>query len=130
MFGWKYQEEITRQKWFIVGAGAIGCELLKNMAMMGVGCDPKGLGKLKITDMDQIEISNLNRQFLFRRENVGSKKSEVAAKAVKKFNHDIRIEALADRVGEDTEQIFSDDFFIGLNGVANALDNVDARELF
>lgn len=50
-------------------AGAIGCELLKNLAMMGVACGPDG--KLKITDMDQIEISNLNRQFLFRRRDVG-----------------------------------------------------------
>ena len=52
-----------------MGAGAIGCELLKNMAMMGVGCGEGGL--LKITDMDQIEVSNLNRQFLFRRADVG-----------------------------------------------------------
>lgn len=94
---------------------------------MGVGCSPKGEGQIKITDMDQIEISNLNRQFLFRRENVGSKKSEVAAGAVKRFNPDMKIEALSERVGEDTEQIFSDDFFQGLNGVANALDNVEAR---
>lgn len=52
-----------------LAAGAIGCELLKNLAMMGVACGSDG--KLKITDMDQIEISNLNRQFLFRRHDVG-----------------------------------------------------------
>lgn len=99
------------------------------MSMMGAGCDPNKNGKLKITDMDQIEISNLNRQFLFRRGDVGSKKSEVAARAVKGFNSDINIEALAERVAEDTEQVFSDEFFSGLNGVANALDNIDARNL-
>ncbi|KAK6027321.1 ubiquitin-activating enzyme E1 [Ostertagia ostertagi] len=105
--------------------GAIGCELLKNLAMMGVACGKDGL--IKITDMDQIEISNLNRQFLFRMNDVGSKKSVVAARAVKVFNKDVNIEALAERVGSDTEHIFNDDFFAELDGVANALDNVDAR---
>ncbi len=47
-----------------VGAGAIGCELLKNFAMMGVGCSTEGA--VYVTDMDIIEKSNLNRQFLFR----------------------------------------------------------------
>ena len=47
-----------------VGAGAIGCEILKNFAMMGVGACPEGA--VYVTDMDIIEKSNLNRQFLFR----------------------------------------------------------------
>ena len=47
-----------------MGAGAIGCEILKNLAMMGVGASPEGV--VYVTDMDIIEKSNLNRQFLFR----------------------------------------------------------------
>lgn len=47
-----------------VGAGAIGCEILKNFAMMGIGASPQGT--VFVTDMDIIEKSNLNRQFLFR----------------------------------------------------------------
>lgn len=125
VFGWKFQEQLLKQRWFIVGSGAIGCELLKNMAMMGLGCGDGGL--IKITDMDQIEISNLNRQFLFRRADVGSKKAEVAARAVCAFNKQVNIECLAERVCPDTEFIFNDDFFAQLHGVANALDNVDAR---
>ncbi|TMS38930.1 hypothetical protein L596_005552 [Steinernema carpocapsae] len=83
VFGWHFQEELKRQKWFVVGAGAIGCELLKNFAMMGLCCDgPDGMGRLKITDMDQIEVSNLNRQFLFRRHDVGKKKSDRVPLAV------------------------------------------------
>lgn len=50
--------------WAQVGAGAIGCELLKNFAMVGLGCGPDGC--ITVTDMDTIEKSNLNRQFLFR----------------------------------------------------------------
>lgn len=48
---------------FQVGAGAIGCELLKNFAMLGLAA---GEGEVIVTDMDTIEKSNLNRQFLFR----------------------------------------------------------------
>uniref|UniRef100_A0A915CCS0 E1 ubiquitin-activating enzyme n=1 Tax=Parascaris univalens TaxID=6257 RepID=A0A915CCS0_PARUN len=127
VFGEAYQKALMKQKFFVVGAGAIGCELLKNLAMMGAACDKSGEGVVKITDMDQIEISNLNRQFLFRRNDVRSKKSEVAARAVLAFNADLNIEALSERVGPDTESIFTDNFFDGLNCVLNALDNLDAR---
>lgn len=48
---------------FQVGAGAIGCELMKNFAMIGLAA---GEGEVIVTDMDTIEKSNLNRQFLFR----------------------------------------------------------------
>ena len=46
----------------MVGAGAIGCEMMKNFAMLGVATN----GKIILTDNDLIEKSNLNRQFLFR----------------------------------------------------------------
>lgn len=48
----------------MVGAGAIGCELLKNFAMVSLGSGKSG--KIVVTDPDHIENSNLNRQFLFR----------------------------------------------------------------
>ena len=53
---------------FKVGSGAIGCEMLKNWAMMGVGTGQ--MGKVIVTDMDMIEKSNLNRQFLFRPQDI------------------------------------------------------------
>jgi ubiquitin-activating enzyme E1 len=55
------------------------------------------------------------------------KKSEVAANAVQKFNPALNIRPLAEIVAESTEQIFHDDFFHQLNGICNALDNVEAR---
>ncbi len=55
-------------------------------------------------------------------------KSDTAAKAAKKMNPDFNIVAQQDRVGPETENIFTDDFFENLTGVANALDNVDARK--
>lgn len=54
---------------FKVGAGAIGCELLKNFALMGLGAGKEG--SVTVTDMDFIERSNLNRQFLFRSQDIG-----------------------------------------------------------
>ena len=57
----------------MVGAGALGCEFIKAFALMGVGCSEDG--SVAVTDNDNIEVSNLNRQFLFRKTNVGSSKS-------------------------------------------------------
>ncbi|CAB4016231.1 ubiquitin-like modifier-activating enzyme 1 [Paramuricea clavata] len=110
VFGKEFQEKISTQKYFVVGSGAIGCELLKNFAMMGLASDSRG--KIFVTDMDIIERSNLNRQFLFRPADVQKPKSDVAARAVKTMNPDVNIISHQNR---------------NLDGVANALDNIDAR---
>lgn len=125
VFGKEFQKKLSEQKYFIVGAGAIGCEHLKNFAMMGLACSDAG--QLFVTDMDTIEKSNLNRQFLFRPGDVQQLKSEVAARAVKVMNPEINITAHQNRVGPETEKTYNDDFFEALDGVTNALDNVDAR---
>lgn len=57
-------------------------------------------------------------------------KSDTAAAAVKQMNPSIRITGHQNRVGPDTERVYDDDFFESLDGVANALDNVDARKSF
>ncbi|XP_006004027.1 ubiquitin-like modifier-activating enzyme 1 [Latimeria chalumnae] len=125
VFGSDLQEKLGKQKYFLVGAGAIGCELLKNFAMIGLACGEGG--DITVTDMDTIEKSNLNRQFLFRPRDVTNMKSETAAAAVKQMNPSIHITGHQNRVGPDTEKVYDDDFFEALDGVANALDNVDAR---
>ncbi|KAG6028820.1 hypothetical protein E4U19_001316 [Claviceps sp. Clav32 group G5] len=127
VFGTEYQEKIANLTQFLVGAGAIGCEMLKNWAMMGLGTGPKG--KIFVTDMDSIEKSNLNRQFLFRADDVGKMKSDCAANAVQRMNPDLagHIQTFKDRVSADTENIFNEDFWESLDGVTNALDNVEAR---
>lgn len=127
VFGKEYQDKIANLKQFLVGAGAIGCETLKNWAMMGLGSGPEG--KIYVTDNDSIEKSNLNRQFLFRAADVGNMKSDCAAKAVQRMNPDLdgHITTFKDRVGAETEHIFDAAFWNGLDGVTNALDNVEAR---
>jgi len=124
IYGRKFQTILGNLKYFVVGAGAIGCELLKNFAIMGVGC---GNGKIYVTDMDLIEKSNLNRQFLFRVQDVQTSKSETAAKAIRRMNPYVNVEPQTNRVCQETEPIYNDTFFENLDGVANALDNVDAR---
>lgn len=127
VFGKDFQEKIANTNEFLVGAGAIGCEMLKNWAMIGLATGPKG--KISVADMDSIEKSNLNRQFLFRPKDVGKMKSDCAAEAVQAMNTDLKgkIVVLKDRVGQDTEHIFNEKFWEELDGVTNALDNVDAR---
>jgi molybdopterin/thiamine biosynthesis adenylyltransferase len=63
----------------MIGAGAIGCELLKNFAMLGLGSEDEG--EITLTDPDIIELSNLNRQFLFREKHLRKPKSVTAAAA-------------------------------------------------
>lgn len=127
VFGREYQEKLSNVKQFLVGAGAIGCEMLKNWAMIGLGTGPNG--QITVTDMDSIEKSNLNRQFLFRPKDVGKMKSDCAAEAVQAMNPDLtgHIVCLKDRVSPETEEVFNEVFWSKLDGVTNALDNVEAR---
>uniref|UniRef100_A0A672I9D2 E1 ubiquitin-activating enzyme n=1 Tax=Salarias fasciatus TaxID=181472 RepID=A0A672I9D2_SALFA len=125
VFGSAFQEKLERQKYFLVGAGAIGCELLKNFALIGLGAGEEGL--VTVTDMDFIEKSNLNRQFLFRSQDIKKSKSAVAAKAVQEMNPKMKITAHQNRLDPDSEGVYDYNFFMGLDGVAAALDNVEAR---
>jgi ubiquitin-activating enzyme E1 len=128
VLGRSFHERLSALRIFVVGAGAIGCELLKVFGMMGIGSGPAGM--IHVTDMDNIEKSNLNRQFLFRPADVSRAKSTAAASAVEQLNPRMagHIGARTDRVGPETEDIFDDAFFEALDFVANALDNVEARK--
>lgn len=124
VFGKELQTKLEDAKVFVVGAGALGCEFLKNLALMGVA---SGKGKLTVTDDDVIEKSNLSRQFLFRDWNIGQAKSTVAAAAAIAINPALKVEALQNRVSAETENVFDDSFWENLDVVINALDNVNAR---
>jgi ubiquitin-activating enzyme E1 len=125
VFGVKLQKKLEQSKIFMVGSGALGCEFLKNLALMGISCCENG--KLTVTDDDVIEKSNLSRQFLFRDWNIGQPKSTVAATAAMAINPKLHVEALQNRASPETENVFNDAFWESLDAVINALDNVTAR---
>ena len=125
VFGETLQEQLEKSRVFLVGAGAIGCEMLKNLALMGVGT--AGDGAILVTDMDRIERSNLSRQFLFRNTDIGQSKAGTAVRAIGSMNSAVRCEFFEAKVGPETENLFSDAFFERLTLVCNALDNVEAR---
>ncbi|CAM9644313.1 unnamed protein product, partial [Ectocarpus fasciculatus] len=126
LFGQKFVEDkIMNARTFMVGCGALGCEFLKNFALVGLACGEKGM--ITVTDNDRIEVSNLNRQFLFREHNVGQAKSAAAAIAAKAMNSTIKLDAREDFVSPGTENLFQDKFWEELDFVTNALDNVKAR---
>jgi ubiquitin-activating enzyme E1 len=103
VFGRNFQEKISNHRQFLVGSGAIGCEMLKNWSMMGLASGPSGV--IHVTDLDTIEKSNLNRQFLFRSKDLGKFKAEVAASAVAEMNPDLKgkIVSKQEPVGPETE---------------------------
>lgn len=125
IFGRTFQKKLENLKYFLVGAGAIGCEMLKNWAVTGLGCGPNG--QIIVTDNDIIEISNLNRQFLYRAWDVSHAKSETSAKAAAVMNPAMKIKAFTTKVCPETEDVFNDGFWEQLDGVCNALDNIHAR---
>jgi len=118
--GWS-QEIVKNSKVLIVGVGGLGCEIAKNLAMVGVG-------QLDLIDMDIIEFSNLNRQLLFVDTEMGEPKVIAAARKLKEINpyiqinaHNTSLERLDPRIYKDTDIIVG-----GLDSM-NARLNLNAQ---
>ncbi|KAI1001785.1 Ubiquitin-activating enzyme [Podosphaera aphanis] len=111
------QTLVKEARLLLVGAGGIGCELLKNLVLLG-------FGEIHIVDLDTIDLSNLNRQFLFRHEHIKKSKALVAKEAAHKFNPNVKLEAYSANIFDDK---FNVDWFRGFTMVFNALDNLQAR---
>jgi len=113
--------KISESTVLIVGAGAIGCELLKNLAFLNIK-------KIIITDPDTIEKSNLSRQFLFREKDIGKLKSEIASKAILRMKPNIEIEYYSEKVGDNNINFINTILNNNITCVFNALDNIEARK--
>ena len=125
IYGQEFVEKLHNSNMFLIGAGAVGCEYLKILSLMGVAT--KNNCKVTVTDNDCIENSNLNRQFLFRKEFVGKSKSLIACEQVKKINPEFNCESLQIEVREENEDYFNEDFYKKQEFVLIAVDNIKAR---
>lgn len=101
----------------MVGAGGIGCELLKSLVLTG-------FGEIHLVDLDTIDLSNLNRQFLFGMQHIKKPKAIVAKETAGKFNPNVKLEAYHANIKDPQ---FNIEWFKGFDLVFNALDNLDAR---
>jgi adenylyltransferase/sulfurtransferase len=116
LIGWWDQDKIRAAKILVVGAGAIGNEVLKNLTLLGVG-------HVFVIDLDEIEDSNLTRSVLFRHEDCGKSKSIAAAEEMRIINPDVKVAPIHGNVITDLGL----GLFRDVDVVVGALDNREAR---
>ncbi|WRT69172.1 uncharacterized protein IL334_006156 [Kwoniella shivajii] len=119
LLGPELYKKVRETKILVVGAGGIGCELLKNLVLVG-------FANIEIIDLDTIDLSNLNRQFLFRKPDISKPKALVAAVTARHFNPSSGIEIHA-RHGNVKDSVNDIEWIKSFGLVMNALDNMDAR---
>jgi len=117
VFSESLEKSITDARLLVVGAGGIGCELLKNIVLTG-------FKDIEVIDLDTIDVSNLNRQFLFQKQHVGKSKSSVARESALRFAPEAKIKAYHDSIMKEEYGV---NFYKNFSLCLNALDNRAAR---
>ena len=112
--GWD-QEIVSKGCVMIVGVGALGCEIAKDFALMGIG-------KIVLVDLDTIETSNLSRQMLFKPGDEGRPKAEVAAERLKDMNPFLKIDFYFEKLQKLAMSVYEE-----CDVVIAALDNFNAN---
>ena len=120
LLSWFNAEKVKNAKVMVVGAGALGNEVLKNLALFGIG-------NIIVVDFDRIEHSNLCRSVLFRKEDADNSefKAEVAAKRIKEINSDVNIKAISGDFGNEVGL----GLFRKMDVIIGCLDSRHARYL-
>ena len=88
------QERIRAARFLVVGCGALGNEVLKNLALMGAG-------HLTVVDFDRVEVGNLSRSVLYRKEDVGQYKVMVAARRLRELNPALEVHTVCGDIAFD-----------------------------
>lgn len=110
------QDKLAKAKVAVVGCGALGNEVLKNLALLGVG-------QIWVVDYDFIEIHNLTRSVLFREADIGRLKTEVVAQRVKELNPDVCVHQIHGKL----ELAFGRGLLREMKVVFGCLDSIGAR---
>jgi adenylyltransferase/sulfurtransferase len=113
---WWDQKKIRATRILVIGAGALGNEILKNLALLG-------FEDITIVDLDRIEESNLSRTVLFRAEDVGQFKADVAARAVRSISAEARPHSIVGNVMHNCGL----GLFASADVILAGLDNREAR---
>lgn len=116
LISWWEQERLRRARVLVVGAGALGNELVKNLALTGIGT-------VVVIDLDEVENSNLSRCVFFRREDEGRPKAEVVCSRARELNDEIRFIPV---IG-DVRHAFGLGDLCDFDVVLGGLDNREAR---
>ena len=113
---WWEREKVENARVMVIGAGALGNEVIKNLVLMGIGY-------IYIVDFDTIEMANLSRSVLFRESDKGRKKAEVAAARAKEINPNVHVQYMHGDVTTDIGL----GVFRRMDVIIGCLDNREAR---
>ncbi|HET8890906.1 MAG TPA: ThiF family adenylyltransferase [Candidatus Angelobacter sp.] len=116
LIGWWDQEKLRSARVLVIGAGALGNEILKNMALLG-------FANIVVVDLDSIEASNLSRSILYRATDVGRRKADAAADAVRNIYPEARVHPITANVVHGVGL----GLFAWADVVLAGLDNREAR---
>lgn len=117
-FGEAGQEKLKQARVLIAGSGGLGSPVAIYLAEAGVGT-------LCIVDHDQVELSNLNRQFLHWDKDIGRKKTDSSAEKLRQINGNIVVEI----VNETINKTNANKLTKGFDVIVDAMDNFPARFL-
>lgn len=115
------------RKLLLIGAGGIGIELIKCLKRMEIFLLKNNFSEITIIDNDFIEISNLNRQFIFQKEDINKNKSEISAKYLEKyFSNKIKVNFYVEKITKESR--FDSNFLENYDVILNGLDNLVTRK--
>ncbi|MEE8402876.1 MAG: HesA/MoeB/ThiF family protein [Candidatus Hydrothermarchaeaceae archaeon] len=115
-FGSREQNRLKKAKVAVTGAGGLGCPVSTYLTLAGVG-------EIVIIDMDDVDITNLNRQFLYTKDDTGKPKAELAAKRLNDLNPEIDVSAITEKITYDN----AFDLLKGYDAVVDGTDNFPVR---